>query len=57
MKYKVHDKLTGKTYSENHTAFFWMFALTMNGTLGIWNEELQKYETCDPERYTVEVSE
>lgn len=57
MKFRVYDKQEKKLYKPDTMGeLFYLFALTMDGRLGRFNEDLDKYETCDPDRYAVEFS-
>jgi uncharacterized phage protein (TIGR01671 family) len=56
-KFRVFDKQEKKLHKPDTMGeLFYLFALTMDGRLGRFNEELDKYETCDPDRYVVEFS-
>lgn len=56
-KFRVYDKQEKKLYKPDTMGeLFYLFALTMDGRLGRFNEDLDKYETCDPDRYVVEFS-
>lgn len=56
-KFRVYDKQEKKLYKPDTMGeLFYLFALTMDARLGRFNEELGKYETCDPDRYIVEFS-
>ena len=55
MKFRAYDKQEKKLYKPDTMGeLFHLFALTMDGRLGRFNEDLGKYETCDPDRYAVE---
>ena len=55
MKFRAYDKQEKKLYKPDTMGeLFYLFALTMDGRLGRFNEDLGKYETCDPDRYVVE---
>ena len=57
MKFRAYDKQEKKLYKPDTMGeLFYLFALTMDGRLGRFNEDLGKYETCDPDRYVVEFS-
>jgi uncharacterized phage protein (TIGR01671 family) len=56
-KFRVFDKQEKKLHKPGTMGeLFYLFALTMDGRLGRFNEELDKYESCDPDRYVVEMS-
>lgn len=55
MKFRAYDKQEKKLYKPDTMGeLFYLFALTMDGRLGRFNEDLGKYETCDSDRYVVE---